>query len=520
MDVLLLCYRDEPLREFPLEGRPLEVGRGAGCDIVVHDPRVRERHLLVRGRGGTVLVHELDERGRCQPPRTLPPNEPLLLGSHHSLVRLPNARTRPRPLTGRTEPLNPSAGGRLEASLVVGRGGEARRVALDQHPLTIGSAPDNDLVLSDRAVSKRHCRLEPGQDGLRVRDLGSRNGTCVDGVQVTLARVEVGSTIRVGRTDLRVVARGRAGDAREGGLIAESPQMQEVLELVERFARLDWPVLVTGESGSGKEGIARALHLRGPHPDAPFVAVNAGGLPPSLVESELFGHEKGAFTGAHAARRGVFEQADGGTLFLDEIGELPLELQARLLRVLETWQVRRLGSERPIGVKVRLVCATHRDLSAMIEEGTFRQDLYYRIAQLGVAVPPLRERPADVEALAAHFLAQAAEQLGPRRFGAGAVERLLLHDWPGNARELRNVIRGAAARCAGAWIAPGDVEAALGGAGAGRRLGVEQLRLVLEQHDGNLAAAARAVGIPRTTFRDRLRKASDAPREARAKKAS
>ena len=511
MDVLVLYYRDEPLREFPLRARSLEVGRGAGCDIVVHDPDVRERHLLVAARGGTVVVHDLEGDGATAE-RPLPPNEPLPIGRRHAIVRLPNAAAAPRGRKGKTEPLVHLAAAGHDLSLVVGRGADARRVPIGPRPLTVGSGPGNELVLSDRAVSARHCRFEPSADGLRVRDLASRNGTGVDGVQVTLARVDAGSTIRVGRTDLRVVARGRPGDARQSGLVAESPEMQEVLESVERFARVDWPVLITGESGAGKEGVARALHLRGSDPEAPFVAINAGGLPRSLVESELFGHEKGAFTGASGQRRGVFEQADGGTLFLDEIGELPLELQARLLRVLETFRVRRLGSERTVAVRVRLVCATHRNLAALVEAGRFRQDLYYRIAQLGIHVPPLRERPRDIEALAALFLAQAAEQLGPRRFGAGALERLLWHEWPGNARELRNVIRAAAARSAGAWITAEDVGAALGPAAAGRHLEQERLREVLEQHDGNLTAAARAVGLPRTTFRDRLRRGDEAER--------
>ncbi|HJL17092.1 MAG TPA: sigma 54-interacting transcriptional regulator [Sandaracinaceae bacterium LLY-WYZ-13_1] len=508
MDVLMLCYRDEPLREFPIGSRPLEIGRGAGCDIVVHDPAVDERHLLVRAHGGTVLVHDLLAGARA-PGRTLPPNEPLPLGRHHSLVRVPDAPTRPRRALGGTEPLATEARGGGELSLVVGRGGDARRVPLERQPLTVGTDAACDLVLHDRTISGRHCRFEPADDGLQVRDLGSRNGTFVEGVPVTLARVVPGSKVRIGRTDLRVVPRGRPGDARSLGLVAASTGMQEVLGLVETFARLEWPVLISGESGSGKEGVARALHERGPSPGAPFVAVNAGGLPPSLVESELFGHEKGAFTGAAAQRRGVFEQADGGTLFLDEIGELPLDQQARLLRVLETWQVRRLGSERPVRVRVRLVCATNRDLSQRIADGFFRQDLYYRIAQLGIHVPPLRDRPRDVDALAQHFLVDASETLGPRRFGADALSLLRIHDWPGNARELRNIVRQAAALSAGPRIGADEVRRVLGDLG-GVRLGeARRLEGVLAEHGGNFAAAARAIGMPRSTFRDRLRRARE-----------
>ncbi|MCB9593483.1 MAG: sigma 54-dependent Fis family transcriptional regulator [Sandaracinaceae bacterium] len=500
MDVLMLCYRGEALREFPLHTAPLEIGRGAGCDIVVHDPAVRDRHYLVAANGGTVLLHELD--GRRARPRPIATGEEVPLGRHHSLARLPSVATRPSALH-RTDPLEGSRrAARADLSLVIGRGAEARRVSLDGRPLTIGSGDACDVRLADRTVSALHCRFEPSRDGLRVRDLGSRNGTYVDGVVVSLARVDAGSALRVGRTDLRLVAR---GEPSRPTVIAASEEMRAVFELVDRFAKHPWPVLVTGESGTGKEVIARALHERGPRASGPFVAVNAGGMPASLVESELFGHERGAFTGAANTHRGVFEQAHGGTLFLDEIGELPLELQARLLRVLETWEVRRVGSERSLPVDVRLVCATHRDPRAMVGEGTFREDLYYRIAQLAVRVPPLRSRPRDVSALAQHFLRSCADVVGPKAFEEAALARLVAHGWPGNARELRNAVRSAAARCAGTHVTLEDVAVALEDMGAAAELNDDGLRVVVASHGGNLAAAARALGVPRTTLRDRLR---------------
>ena len=501
MDVLILCYRDEPLREFAVAGAAMEVGRAPGCDIVVHDPDVRDRHLLVQARSGSVLVHELGaRRGEWRP---LAPNDPLKIGRWHSLVRIPDAPTRPRTFSGATEPLAHDWLRGSGLSLIVGRGSEARRLSLEDAPVSIGSAPDNDLVLRDRAVSGRHCRLEPSERGWRLRDLGSRNGSFVDGVPVTLARIEPGSTIRIGRTDLRLCARnGKA----HGDIVASSPAMRDTLVKVEKYAKLKWPILIGGESGTGKEGIARALHAMGPRASMPFVAINAGGMPRSLVESELFGHEKGAFTGASAEHRGVFEQAHGGTLFLDEIGELPLDLQARLLRVLESWEVRRVGAERAVKVDVRLVCASHRDLRAMVREGTLRKDLYHRIAILVIEVPPLRERPEDIEPLAECFLARDVEQLGPRRFSEPAIARLLAYDWPGNARELRNLVLRAAAGSPGTWISAEDVEQAFREAGCQAGDPTEaQLERVLEMHRGNLTAAARSLGLARSTLRDRLR---------------
>jgi two-component system, NtrC family, response regulator GlrR len=411
---------------------------------------------------------------------------------------------------GHTEELDrpPRVHGRW--GLVIGRGSEARHRALGDRPVTVGSAMDNQVVLSDRAVSARHCLFEQCVGGARVRDLGSRNGTWVEGVRVEEARVQPGTRVRVGRTDLVVVARGPARAPGTVGVVAESPSMVEVMREVERFARLSWPVLIEGESGSGKEGLAQALHERGPRARGPFVAINGGGLPGDLIESELFGHARGAFTGAVAAHRGVFEQAEGGTLFLDEVGELPLSTQARLLRVLETWEVRRVGGEAPVRVDVRLVCATHRNLRELVGRGQFREDLYYRMARLVLEVPPLRARPEDVRALTEHFLAQLRPEVGVRSVSRGAMARLLMHPFRGNARELKNVLSVAAASAPSAVLDADDVERAI------RRLGgglpglpaVAGLALhdVLEQYGGNVSATARALGVPRSTLRDRLSK--------------
>lgn len=512
MDALLLYRRGEPVREYVLEATPLEVGRGASCDIVVHDPSVPERAILVARDGAAVVTYDLAQGGKLGPGRILPPGGAVALGREHVLSRIVEGRS--RRLVGETQPLASSAKeGQCQLGILVGAGSDARRVSVGTRPLTVGSSPDNDVVLADRTVSAHHCRLEPGDGHLTIRDLGSRNGTWLDGVQVLTAKAYEGSRLRVGRTDLRLVPRGSRGDARASGMIAASPAMLHVLGEVESHARLSWPVLIQGESGAGKEGIARALHLRGPRARGPFVALNAGGLPRELVESELFGHERGAFTGAVSARKGAFEQAEAGTLFLDEVGELPLDLQARLLRVLECWEIRRVGSEAPLRVDVRLVCATHRDLRAMVSEGSFREDLYYRIARLVLSVPPLRKRPEDILALADHFLSSIADEVGRRRLTDEARSRLLAHGWPGNARELRNVLSAAAASTPAEAIEAADVERAIrriAGPVDARRGRLSNLEEVLERHKGNTSAAARALGIPRSTLRDRIRELREA----------
>ncbi len=507
MEAIVLLYRKEPLRTFELGVSGLEVGSGAGCDVVVHDTAVLDRHVLVRTEGADVVAIDLSSDAKKQRPKALRPGEELWLSERHAIMRVRDAPSRPYASMFRTEPILIRKGDDTEVtmSLLIGRGADARRVNLGGRPLLLGSGEGCDVVLFDRAVSSRHCRIEPGTEGIVVRDLGSRNGTFVDGVRSFVASMGPGTRLRVGRTDLLVVARGESGDARSDGLVASSPVMIEVLGWVERYAQLKFPVLILGESGAGKEGIARALHMRGPRREGPYVVVNAGALPRDLIESELFGHERGAFTGALTQRRGVFEQADGGTLFLDEIGELPMELQTRLLRVLESGELRRVGAEQPIRVDVRLVCATHRDIRGMVEEGKFRRDLYYRLAQLFLEVPPLRERPLDVRALARHFLSAISAEVGPRELSDAAMERLLAHDWPGNVRELRNVIHAASAASAGIIDEMDVADAIRRIEGPRRDRSNETVSEILARFDGNLTRAARVTGIPRSTLRDRLR---------------
>ncbi|MCS6797355.1 MAG: sigma 54-interacting transcriptional regulator [Myxococcota bacterium] len=507
MDALLLRYQGNPIREFPIGDRVLEIGSGSCADVVVHDRSVPARALVVWREQGLVRIE--DVRGeRRSGSRPWPVGERVRLGTFE-VERVADVAPSPA-RTPCTEPLIAPSLAREPLAVVVGRGAEARRRRLDGRPTWVGTAPDNDLVLVDPTVSARHCRFEMLEGAWIVRDLGSRNGTWVDGVRISVARIGAGTRLRVGRTDLWIVPRGEPGDARATGLVAVSPAMLELLGEVERLARYRWPVLVLGESGAGKEGIARALHDRGPRASGPFVAVNAGGLPRELVESELFGHERGAFTGAVAARRGAFEQADGGTLFLDEIGELSIEMQSRLLRVIETGEVRRVGAEATRRVDVRLVCATHRDVAAMVASGGFRRDLYYRIAHEVVRVPPLRERPEDVVPLAEHFLLQIQAEVGRRVLAPQARERLRAHRWPGNVRELRNVVCAAAGAAASEVVEAIDVERALARvASLGEPPRPEQLwQRTVERCGGNVSKAARALGLPRSTLRDRLRRAA------------
>jgi len=509
-DTLHLYRAKRRIRSFSLGATAIEVGSHPDCDIVIHAAGVRARALLLQPHGGTVYAYDL-VRGPGLGVRSLMPlGERVAVGDDYALVRLKAEAEPASSGSGGTELLRGHGVEPRPLLLLAGHGPGVRAFHVGEDPLSLGGAADNAIVLSDRAVSQYHCRIEPSSRGVSIRDLDSTNGTWVDGVRVRRHELRPGATIRIGRTELRVAARDTAGKS-SLALVVESSEMLSVMAKVDRFAGLSWPVLIRGETGVGKEHIARELHQRGTRRQGPFVPLNGGGLPRELIESELFGHERGAFTGAVQAHRGAFEQAHGGTLFLDEVAELPPNLQTRLLRVLETWQVRRVGSETRRRVDVRLLCATHRDLRAMVREGRFRSDLYYRIHRLILEVPPLRVRPADIAPLAQHFLRVMEPEVGERRIEDHALERLRAHPWPGNVRELRNVLELAAVDCDGALIDLAAIDRSLwrGSEPSVLRPSSDSLREALEQYGGNLSATARALGIPRSTLRDRLRSASE-----------
>ncbi len=319
--------------------------------------------------------------------------------------------------------------------------GERAVARLSRSDLAVGTDETCRIRLASLRVSRVHCWIYRRGDRVFVRDAGSKNGTFINGIRITEAEAHLPAHVRVGDVELRLESESAARVPEDVApyIIGRSAAIETLLSHIERFARAEAPVLITGESGSGKELVARALHERSPRGPKPFVAVNCGALAPTLIESELFGHTRGAFTGASERRLGAFVAAAGGTLFLDEIGELPLHLQPMLLRVLETREVRAVGDDRPTAVDARVVAATHRDLRAAVQQGRFREDLFHRLTVLKIAVPPLRERGRDIELLAQHFARTLAAD---RRvvLSPGALDRLNAHPFPGNIRELRNVI--------------------------------------------------------------------------------
>ena len=315
--------------------------------------------------------------------------------------------------------------------------------------LKIGTAEDNGLVLTDDSVSRSHCEVEPVAGGMRVRDVGSTNGVFAGGVRVYDAVLPFGSRLRLGDTELALTAlaetveREQTTRDRFGDLLGASPRMRELFADLERIAAADVTLLIEGETGTGKDIVAESVHRASARGAGPFVAFDCGAVSPTLIESELFGHERGAFTGATQAHAGVFEQADGGTLFLDEIGELPKELQPKLLRALDKRHIKRVGGTNVVAFDVRVIAATNRQLRAEIARGQFREDLYFRLAAAHVTVPALRERMEDLPLLVEHFLSleRGALSASARDLPSEVWDLFRAHRWPGNVRELRNAVQ-------------------------------------------------------------------------------
>jgi DNA-binding NtrC family response regulator len=396
----------------------------------------------------------------------------------------------------------------------------------------IGTHESNDLVLADRSVSRFHCELVCEIGDFRLRDLGSRNGTVLDGVAIIEARMRSGSLIRIGQTTLsfqlkegkhRVEA---SAHTRFGGLHGDSIAMRRVFAVLGHAAQVDSTVLVEGETGTGKEGVASALHSQSVRREQPFVIVDCGSIPPELLESELFGHEKGAFTGAAKRRVGAFEEASRGTLFLDEIGELPIDLQAKLLRALESRHIKRVGSNTHFPIDVRIVAATNRDLRSEVNAGRFRSDLYYRLAVVKVRLPPLRERPEDIPGLTRVILAglHADAETTQALCDPDSMSQLQAGAWPGNVRELRNHLErclafrapmpvgedneAAPASHAASGSASDEVDVRVPYYEARRRINDPWERRYIEEllrlHDGHVGRAAKAAGISRGYLYERI----------------
>lgn len=419
----------------------------------------------------------------------------------------------------------------------------------------VGRARVNDIAIEDSSISGTHFELRAEEDGFLLRDLGSTNGTRLGGCRVREAWLEPEVTFRAGHTTFKLSTMGEeveiplSKEEHFGGVIGRSVAMREVFATLGKVAPSELTCLIEGETGTGKERVARAIHDESRRKSKPYVVLDCSSIPRDLMESYVFGHEKGAFTGAVAQRTGAFEQANGGTLFLDEIGELDISLQPKLLRVLENREFKRVGGAKTVRADCRVLAATNRDLRAMVNEGTFREDLYFRLSIVNVLLPPLRERRDDIPLLVEHFLKQVWESRPDRpqlRLTASAMDMLFSYEWPGNVRELRNVIVRAANLSTGSAIEREDLQ--IGGSGllsAGlspsgmfpiattpreghaaehgfkidisepfkdakqelvERFEIAYLERLMEAYEGNISQASSATGLTRYHLRELLKK--------------
>ena len=344
-----------------------------------------------------------------------------------------------------------------------------KAIAIDHNVVRVGSKENNDLVLTDGTVSRHHFEIEQLKNGYLLRDLESTNGTYVEGLKVREVFLKPNSTIQIGDTAIRFYSADEkvkiipSKEERFGDMIGRSQKMREIFGLLEKISPTDVTCVIMGETGTGKELVAKAIHYNSRRAKKPFIVFDCGSVPPTLIESELFGHEKGSFTGAVMSRPGVFELADGGTIFLDELGELGLDLQPKLLRVLEQRETRRVGANRSTKVDVRVIAATNRDLKDEVKAGRFREDLYFRLSVVSLTLPPLRERKDDIVPIVKHILGKSAfnkNKDGQQKITAlspDAEAMLQSYEWPGNVRELHNVVERAGSFCDGDTIYAKDM---------------------------------------------------------------
>jgi DNA-binding NtrC family response regulator len=407
----------------------------------------------------------------------------------------------------------------LDLSVVVGPDRGAR-VAVRQ-PVRVGTAEGNDLRLTDPTVSRVHVAVVPHAEGVRIRDLGSTNGTFVDGVRVRDGYIGPGNLVRLGDSTLRAEQAQEplqielSPHDRLGELVGGSPAMRRVYAMIERVGPTNTTVLVQGETGTGKELVARAVHDRSPRRAGRFLAIDCGAIPETLIESELFGHVRGAFSGAVGDRVGAFEEADGGTLFFDEVGELTAPMQRKLLRALESREIRRVGESRERKVDVRVIAATHRPLAIATNEGLFREDLYFRLAVVTIELPPLRARREDIAVIAQHFLDRLTG--GTERVTPELAAALVGRSWSGNVRELRNFLErrvslgvrpappppAVAPSADTSWVRV-DLPFKEAQANVLERFEATYLRALLERSENNVTRAAQLAGVSRRFMQRRM----------------
>lgn len=541
----LRLYRNGiSIMNFPLVSQRIVIGKSPSCDLTLNEKTLRDEHAILVWRHETWHLRPLGlvsvDGVRLEEERVIDAPMSFEIGSWMVRLSLETSIPVSDEITVDTKILDPSTDREARDSRASGPF-VLRFNDLDQLPkeykirserVLIGKSKLCDLCIADEYLSSRHCEIYFDGTAYHLRDLQSTNGTTVNGLRVKDVTLEEGSLIVCGETKVQFakVERSRARERRyhwTRPLLGQSDSFHQLADQIERIAPLSQNVFIHGETGTGKELVAAALHELSLRKQAPFVAINCGAISKDLMESELFGHEKGAFTGAQQRRAGAFEMANGGTLFLDEIGELPIELQPKLLRVLETGRFRRLGGREEITVDVRVFSATHRDLNQSIRNGRFREDLFYRLYVLPINVPSLRERLDDIPLLVTCFVKQACAESRSVAVSQDVWPLLQGYRWPGNIRELRNLVYRALAFCDGDFLKSEHIASLL--SGSKTQAESEELKALQKQEvseplpsglvlspiklkerdvivnalrtcEGNQSLAAKQLGICRTTL--------------------
>lgn len=539
----LHIYRNgDRLQSMRFDKNVIKLGRSAPADIIFHDPTISKTHCVLTKKPNYWLLEDCSKNGMM-----LPSGQPIVdrtqieshkryhLGRSYAIeVELEDTSTskeatvvvaqKPTQLLKVDEQKSQITLGTAILSVTLSDGRVIQKT-IDQPSTTIGSHESNDFVIPTDSVSLFHARVDFLNHNYIYTDLGSTNGSKIDDLKIERATLPPNCEIDLGSLKLQFLTKEEKlqvapKDCTQfSGMVGKSKAMQRIFSMIEIIANTDAPALITGETGTGKELVARAIHELSKRFNKPFIAINCAALPKDMIESELFGHEKGAFTGAIAERHGAFEAANHGTLFLDEIGELDADLQAKLLRVLESGEVKRVGSNKITKVSVRIVTATHRDLIQDVQYGRFRQDLLYRLHVAPIHIPALRERREDLDVLVPHLLKRLEIDAV---IAPDAFEALRYYEFAGNIRELKNILQRAVIEheVQGGKVTAGKprvfevkhfqfikgMPILRGPKNAEEQREYEKIIKALEQAQGKQTEAAKILQLPLSTFNDRVRK--------------
>lgn len=527
---LVFTRNGRPLMRQRLDNAPLNIGRDTDNHIQLTDEEISRHHLSIKWQDGQYILTDISRNGTLVNNK-LVESSPINIGDTISLgswtLEVAQAET------GATPPTIVST---HQTTSVLNFDSDKKTIATERLNLTvtppdkntftadvtqseavIGSMDTCDIIVTDPFVSRKHCRIAHRQGQVILLDLESTNGTYVENIRVNQVNIPPQGSFQIGKTHINYKLERDAEIIKPsvqtclGQILGRSKAMREIFSLIERVAPSDATMLITGESGTGKELVARQIHQMSHRSSKPFISINCGALPASIIESQLFGHERGAFTGAVERSVGLFEQAHGGTLFLDEIGEMPLELQTRLLQVIENRMVRRLGGKQEVEVDFRLIAATNNDLQRLVSEQRFRQDLFYRLYVVPIKLTPLRDREGDVEFLANHFVDELAPRHSNIGLSANAINKLSTHNWPGNVRELKNVIQRTIILSDSQTIEADSLSFAPLSTETMSELNLEvkekeAIITALKENKGNQTKTAKHLGIARTTLATKISK--------------